>query len=142
MQNLVVTPEKNRANTMPQVDVQSLTAAGLRGFFSIAAQWGLNEKDCIVLLGEPSRATYYNWKKGEAGKLSKDTIDRLSYLVGIYKALRILIPNDEIARAWIKNANDAPLFAGQAPLALMLSGNLVDLFRTRMYLDANRGGWG
>jgi Protein of unknown function (DUF2384) len=142
MQNSVITREKNHANTKPQVYIQSLAGAGLRGFFLIAQHWGLNEKDCMVLLGGPSRATYYNWKKGEAGKLSKDTIDRLSYIVGIHKALRILIPNEAIARAWIKNANDAPLFAGQAPLALMLSGNLVDLFRVRSYLDANRGGWG
>jgi hypothetical protein len=142
MQNSVVVREKIHADAPPPANVDSLAAAGLRGFFGIAAQWGLNEKDCMVLLGEPSRATYYNWKKGEAGKLSKDTIDRLSYIVGIHKALRILVPNEEIAHAWIKNANDAPLFAGQAPLALMLSGSLVDLFRVRSYLDANRGGWG
>lgn len=142
MQSSVVTREKTHANTPPSANIDSLAAAGLRGFFGIAAKWGLNEKDCLILLGEPSRATYYNWKKGEVGKLSKDTIDRLSYIVGIHKALRILIPNEEIACAWIKNANDAPLFAGQAPLVLMLSGSLVDLFRVRSYLDANRGGWG
>lgn len=142
MRSSAITREKTHTNTPPPADLDSLAAAGLRGFFGIATQWSLNEKECMVLLGEPSRATYYNWKKGETGKLSKDTFDRLSYIVGIHKALRILVPNDEIAHAWIKNANDAPLFAGQAPLALMLSGSLIDLFRVRSYLDANRGGWG
>jgi hypothetical protein len=95
-----------------------------------------------VLLGEPSRATYYNWKKGDVGKVGRDTLDRLSYIVGIYKALQILIPDESIANSWVRNPNDAPLFAGQAPLALMLTGQLVDLYHVRAYLDAQRGGWG
>ena len=121
------------------VDPQVLAAAGVRGFFGIAKKWGLGEKESLVLLGEPSRTTYYNWKKGEVGKVSKDTLERLSYLVGIYKALRILIPNDDLAHAWVKRENDAPLFAGQAPLQLMLTGSVADLYRVRAYLDASRG---
>jgi hypothetical protein len=119
---------------------QTMSAAGLRGFFGITGKWGLLEKDNLILLGEPSRATYYNWKKGEAGKLSRDTLERLSYIVGIYKALRILIPNDALAHAWVTRENDAPIFAGQPPLKLMLTGKLADLYRVRAYLDANRGG--
>ena len=122
------------------VNSQALAAAGVRGFFGIAEKWGLGEKECLLLLGEPGRATYYNWKRGEVGKLSRDTLERLSYLIGIYKALRILIPNDDLAHAWVKRENDAPLFAGQAPLQLMLTGKVADLYRVRAYLDANRGG--
>jgi Protein of unknown function (DUF2384) len=133
---------KTPAEIAQPADVQSLAGAGLRGFFGIVEAWGLSEKESLVLLGEPSRATYYNWKKGDAGKLTRDTLARLSYIIGIYKALRILIPNDDIAHAWVRNPNDAPLFAGQPPLALMLTGNQVDLYRVRAYLDANRGGWG
>jgi Protein of unknown function (DUF2384) len=121
-------------------DPATLAEAGLRGFFGIANKWALGEKDCITLLGEPSRATFYNWKKGDIGKVSRDTLERLSYIIGIYKALRILIPNDDIAHAWVVNDNDAPLFAGQAPLTLMLNGGLADLYRIRAYLDAHRGG--
>jgi len=124
------------------IDPQTLTAAGVRAFFGIAEKWGLGEKESLVLLGEPGRATYYNWKKGDVAKVSKDTLERLSYVVGIYKALRILIPNDDLSHAWVKRENDAPLFAGQPPLQLMLTGNVADLYRVRAYLDANRGGWG
>ena len=123
-------------------DPQTFAAAGLRGFFGIAEKWGLGEKENLVLLGEPGRATYYNWKKGEAGKISRDTLERLSYIVGIYKALQILIPDKRLADAWVKRDNDAPIFAGHPPLALMLTGQLADLYRVRAYLDANRGGWG
>ena len=125
----------------PMLDPQALASAGLRGFFGITEKWGLLEKENIILLGEPSRATYYNWKRGEVGKLSRDTLERLSYIVGIYKALRILISNDTLAHAWVTRENDAPMFAGQPPLKLMLTGKLADLYRVRAYLDANRGGW-
>jgi len=136
-----------RANSKPTggatpVDPQSLAAAGFRGFFSIADKWGLGERENLVLLGEPGRATYYNWKKGEVGKVSRDTLERLSHIVGIYKALQILIPDKGLADAWVKQENDAPIFAGHSPLQLMLNGQLADLYRVRAYLDSNRGGWG
>ena len=139
------TAQLARANSKPRgstpADTQSLAAAGLRGFFGIAEKWGLGEKENLVLLGEPGRATYYNWKKGEVGKVSRDTLERLSYIVGIYKALQILIPDKRMADAWIKRENDAPIFGGHSPLQLMLTGQLADLYRVRAYLDANRGGW-
>jgi hypothetical protein len=65
----------------------------------------------------------------------------LSYLLGIYKALQVLLPATAAADAWIKKPNDAPLFAGQSALARMLGGNVADLIAVRQYLDARRGGW-
>jgi hypothetical protein len=142
MQTAAVLQDKSKAKRPPPLDVGALASAGLRGFFGIAQNWGLAEKECLVLLGDPSRATYYNWKKGDIGKIGRDTLDRLSYIVGIYKALQILLPDDGVAHSWIRSPNDAPLFAGQPPLALMLTGQLVDLYRVRVYLDTQRGGWG
>ena len=141
MQTAQLARSTTRPRAAPPLDPQALAAAGLRGFFGIAEKWGLLEKENLILLGEPSRATYYNWKKGEVGRLSRDTLERLSYIVGIYKALRILIANDALAQAWVTRENDAPMFAGQPPLKLMLTGKLADLYRVRAYLDANRGGW-
>lgn len=141
MQTAQLARSTAKPRAAPALDPQALAVAGLRGFFGIAEKWGLLEKENLILLGEPSRATYYNWKKGEVGRLSRDTLERLSYIVGIYKALRILIANDALAHAWVTRENDAPMFAGQPPLKLMLTGKLADLYRVRAYLDANRGGW-
>ena len=141
MQTAQLVRPTTKPRAAPMLDPQALASAGLRGFFGIAEKWGLLEKENLILLGEPSRATYYNWKRGEVGKLSRDTLERLSYIVGIYKALRILISNDTLAHAWVTRDNDAPMFAGQPPLKLMLTGKLADLYRVRAYLDANRGGW-
>lgn len=114
------------------------SAAGLTAFFSIANEWGLDSEQQRTLLGGPGRSTFFKWKKQLRGQLSRDTLDRISYLLGIYKALHILF-SDESALEWLRNDNDAPLFGGQSPLGYMLGGSLVALADVRRYLDAARG---
>jgi hypothetical protein len=120
---------------------EDMAAKGLAAFFKIAERWGLKAEEQMILLGEPARSTFYNWKKGQVGAISKDTLERLSYSAGIYRALRILIPNDDVADAWIKQPNLAPIFNKQPPATLMLDGSVAGLYRVRQYLDAQRGGW-
>lgn len=123
-------------------DPHRMSAAGLRAFFKIAGHWGLAVSDEMKLLGEPARATYYKWKRDPAAaSLGRDTLERLSYILGIYKALQILLPEPQTADAWIKKPNAAPLFGGRSALERMLSGNVGDLYAVRQYLDAMRGGW-
>jgi len=81
----------------------------------------------------------YSGKSPHAARLSRDTLERISHLVGIFKALGILLPRHEAADAWMKRANDASLFKGQSALEYVLSGTLEDLIAVRRYLDAQRG---
>ena len=69
----------------------------------------------------------------------RDVLERVSYVLGIYKALQILLPDERAADAWVHQPNTAPLFAGRPALDRMLSGNVADLFVVRSYLDAQRG---
>ena len=115
--------------------------AALRGFFGIAEAWGLSTDDQLVLLGKPSRSGFFAWKKAPAVALSADTQERISYVLGIWKALRILIPDEQQALAWIKKANLHPLFGGKPPLDRMLQGRILDLADVRRMLDARRGVW-
>ena len=62
-------------------------------------------------------------------------------MLGIYKALQILLPDEKAADEWVKRPNDASMFAGHSALDRMLSGQVADLFVVRQYLDAHRGGW-
>lgn len=112
--------------------------AGLTAFFSIAEEWGLENEQQRMLLGSPGRTTFFDWKKRKKGHLSKDTLDRLSYLLGIYKALHILF-SERSALQWLRNPNKDPLFNGRSPLDYMLSGHLVALADVRRYLDWARG---
>lgn len=120
---------------------EELSEAALRGFFQISEAWGLSTSEQRTLLGEPSRSTFFAWKKHPAAALSRDTMERISYVLGIWKALRILIPDDRQALAWVKKPNDHPLFAGHPPLDRMLQGRLLDLADVRRLLDARRGVW-
>lgn len=120
---------------------QELGEAALRGFFQIAGAWGLTTTEQRILLGEPPRSTFFSWKKAPKTTLAKDTLERISYVLGIWKALRILIPDDRQALAWVKKPNDHPMFGGQPPLARMLQGRILDLADVRRLLDARRGVW-
>ncbi len=121
--------------------VQQMTAAGLRAFGRIAEAWGLSVDEQIRLLGEPARSTFFAWRKApEAAKVSRDTLERLSNLLGIYKSLQILLPDAEAADRWVRQPNVAPLFGGHSALDRMLAGNVADLYTVRRYLDAVRGG--
>jgi hypothetical protein len=121
---------------------KDMSAAGLRAFFNIAQAWGLTAEEQMVLLGSPSRSTFFKWKSNpQAADLRRDTLERLSYILGTYKALQILLPDAAAADAWVKKPNTAPLFGGKSALDRMLGGNIGDLLAVRQYLDARRGGW-
>ena len=72
--------------------------------------------------------------------MSRDLLQRMSYILGIYRALQILLPVPAAADAWVARPNDAPLFGGGSALDVMRSGNVSDLFLVRQYHDAQRGG--
>ncbi len=113
--------------------------AGLRAFARIAELWRLSVAEQLTLLGIGSRSTYFKWKKDAQARLPKDTLERLSYLLGIYKALQILLPQSAAADEWIRRPNSEPLFGGRSALERMLSGNVADLYLVRQYLDSQRG---
>jgi Protein of unknown function (DUF2384) len=114
-------------------------AVAARVFFRLAELWGLSTEQARVLLGRPSRATLYNWKAGRVAALPHDTVQRISYLLGIHKALQILYSDPALADAWVRRPNAA--FGGQSALERMLAGDLTDLAAVRAHLDAARGGW-
>ena len=111
------------------LDRRGLSGPALRTFFRIAELWSLSVEEQMTLLGLSARSTYFKWKKDPNVVLPKDTLERISYVLGIYKALQILLPNA------------ATPFSGKSALDRMMSGQVVDLYLVRQYLDAERGGW-
>jgi len=121
-----------------------LGAPGLRTFLGIADLWRLTEEDRLLALGMPPRSTYYGWVKtargGGAVMLPVDTLLRISAVLGIHKALRILFATDAEAVAWLRGPHAAMPFGGQPPLALVVGGTQDGLMAVRRFLDAARGG--
>ncbi len=118
-----------------------LGAAGLRTFLAIADEWQLPVATRRVLLGGIGESTYHKWRVGDIGTPSRDQLERLSLLLGIYKALRLLFSDDATGVRWLKAGNTDPDFAGQSPLDRMRRGSIEDLFAVRRYLDGWRGSW-
>lgn len=130
------------ANALPRTaPAEDLGGPALRTFFKLADQWNLRIAEQRKLLGDPPESTFYKWKRQQDGALGRDTLERISYLLGIYKALQILFPDPVQADAWLHKPNQSTLFGGQSALDRMLSGNVADLYVVRQYLDAQRG-WG
>lgn len=121
-------------------DEQRIASAALQGFFTLCERWGLTASQARTLLGNPPESTFYKWKSERtARRLGRDVLDRISYLLGIYKSLQILLPSPRAADEWVKKPNRAALFQGQSALERMLGGSVVDLADVRRYLDAQRG---
>ena len=118
---------------------EAAAGAGLRAFMKIAELWRLSVPEQLALLGITSRSTYFKWRKEPNPRVPRDTLERLSYLLGIYKALQLLLPDTGAADEWVRRPNEAPLFGGRSALERMLSGNVADLYIVRQYLDAQRG---
>lgn len=132
-------PRPRAAHASPDLATREAGQALLRTFFGIADAWKLAPREAMALLGLTSRSTFHVWKTGKSGALPRDTLERISYVLGIYKALQMLLPSDEAADAWIRRPNDAPLFGGRSALDRLLSGNVADLYEVRRYVDAQRG---
>ncbi len=109
----------------------------LEAFFAIADKWRLTTDDQIKLLGSPGRSTFFKWKK-EGGLVPPDTTERISQIIGIWKSLKILYTVEERGCEWIRIRNE--YFEGSSAIDIMLTGGVVDIYKVRWYLDAQRGG--
>ncbi|MDR3489001.1 MAG: MbcA/ParS/Xre antitoxin family protein [Bradyrhizobium sp.] len=114
-------------------------AAALRGFFAIVEAWGVGMEDARALLGSPAERTFYAWRAGNAVRMPQDTLRRIGYVAGIFKALELLYTDGALADGWVKRPNQA--FGGQTPLQRMRAGDVTDLAAVRSYLDAARAPW-
>jgi len=118
---------------------ERLSRSALRGFFKLVERWKLRDEDARDLLGGLSSSAYYEWKKNPDRVLEVDRITRISYLVGIYKALHILY-GAKLADEWVSLPNANTIFGGRTPLACMTGGGLLAMQTVRKLLDARRGG--
>ena len=116
-----------------------LGPSALKAFFNIVKVWHLRDEDAMRLLGGVASSTYYAMKKSPRRTLDADTMLRISYLVGIFKALNIL-HSKALADRWITLSNQNPIFRGATPLEYMIRGGIPAIQLVRRLLDARRGG--
>ena len=135
-----------RYDPTPVIDLASkaererLSPAALKAFFNIVDRWNVRDEDARQLLGGVTNGPYYAMKKKPDGRaLDTDKLLRISYLIGIFKALNIL-HGQPLADEWARLPNTNRIFVGITPLAYMLKGGAPAMQTVRRLLDARRGG--
>jgi hypothetical protein len=117
-----------------------LGPSAIKGFLNIMDRWNVRDVDARGLLGGVSNTRFYAMKKSpEAAVLSQDELLRVSFLVGIFKAVNILF-GEGLADAWVQLPNQNRIFGGATPIAYMTRGGLLAFLTVRRLLDARRGG--
>ncbi|GAC1431995.1 MAG: MbcA/ParS/Xre antitoxin family protein [Candidatus Velthaea sp.] len=119
------------------LETDRLSGPALRTFENIADRWKLRPAERRALLGNVPATTYDRMRKTpDRAGLSADTLERISHVLGIYKALHVLIPNAEYADRWISEPNTA--FGGMTARERMLE-SFTQLVNVRRYVDGARG---
>ncbi len=116
-----------------------LSAAALPAIWRLVDAWGVTDAQTADLLGGISLSTLRRWRREPPEDLGVDGLTRASYLLGIYRALHVIL-DDENADRWMTLPNDGPLFGGRTPLDVVGRGGIPALDRVRAHLDAVRGG--
>ena len=143
--NPVFAYPQSRFEPAAMIDLRSreerarLSPSVSKGFFNIVQRWQLEDDESRELLGSVSSSTYYEMKRNPSKTLGVDRITRVSYLIGIHKALHVLY-GDPLADRWVKMPNTNLLFSAHSPLELMMQGGIVAMQQMRALLDSRRGG--
>jgi uncharacterized protein (DUF2384 family) len=133
------------APTLPDLsraeERRKLSPAAMKTLFKLVERWSINDEDARELLGGISNGSYYQLKANPSATrpLDQDKLLRISYLIGIFKALNILY-SQRLADQWMQLPNTNPIFAGGTPLAYILRGGQGAMDTVRRLLDARRGG--
>ena len=113
----------------------SLEGPALRTFTGISKAWSLTKLEQSAILGQPIDATFPVVETGVIEELLPETLERISYVVGIYRALHTIFSDPEQADGWIRRPNSAPLFDGASALSVMCRGRVADLASVRRHLE-------
>jgi hypothetical protein len=117
---------------------ERLSDGAIAAFLNIMKQWQVKDELARQLLGGISNGAFYDLKKTRSRALEEDRLRRVSYLVGIFKALNVLY-DQELADRWIQMPNTNRLFGGSTPLSYLAGGGLPAFITLRRLLDARRG---
>lgn len=134
----VVPIEARAADFSPEPITDAEAGALLRASLNLFRLWKVTDAEAAILLDVAPR-TFARWKGGNPGRIDRDQRARMSNLMGIHKALRLIFKEADRVYDWVRKPN--AVFGDKTALAVMLNGELTDLMRVRRYLDAERGAW-
>jgi len=123
-----------------QKDLNRMGAKGLKAVMNILDKWGCGSEAKMAILRLP-RATFYKYQANpDSARLDRDQLTRISYLLNIHQALRVVFENRENVYGFMSKKNGNPFFNGRAPLEVIEDGDFGALYETFKRVDTLRGG--
>jgi hypothetical protein len=130
-------PAESAVDLADPAEQERLSPSAIIIFIRMAKIWSLTDAQALGLIGAATPATLREWEvENEGRKLSQDTLTRISYLIGIFKALNIC-HGQALADSWILLPNESPIFVGGTPLEFMVQNGQPGMAMVRRLLEAS-----
>lgn len=114
----------------------NLSAPARKAFTRIAQAWCLTDQEQSAILGKPLDAAFASLEPEGADASHRETLERVSFIIGIYIALHTIFPNAQQANSWVRRTNNAPFLNGATALEHMCSGKVGALASVRQHLES------
>jgi hypothetical protein len=113
---------------------------GLKAVLNILSKWHCSEAEKQALLGI-KRSTLHKYQDDpQSARVTHDLTERVSYLLNIHHALRLIFSNPENVYGFVRLENQSAPFNGLTPLQFMQSGRCAALYEAFRHVDGLRGG--
>jgi len=112
----------------------------LKAVLNVFDKWGCSSTEKQAVLGMSSSSFFRNAKNPLNAKLSHDQVERISYVLNIHQALRLVFSNKENIYGFMRMENNNPYFNGNTPLSIIATGAFGALYEVFKRVDVMRGG--
>lgn len=128
------------AKQQNEITLESAAPAAFKTVVSIMETWGCTREQMAIILGMPKSTLGRYIAAPEKVNFTSDQQSRVSYLLNIYQAIRMTFNNQVNIDKFMSLKNNNGMFAGRAPLDLLLEGSMENMIDTYKHIDALRGG--
>lgn len=111
------------------------TPAALKAVIKIMESWSCSRSQMSVILAIPYSTLGRYMKTPEKARLSRDQQTRLSYILNIYRLIRMAFNNQANVDNFMSLENHNGQFNGRRPLDLLLEGSIENIRDTYRHIE-------
>ena len=124
--------------TAPAAAKKDMALVGLRTALNILTKWKTSTEQAGNIL-RVSRSTISRARTEKAVSLDEDQLKRVSLVLNIHSALRMLFDNPANVYGFMQMENHNEFFNGRSPLDVVQGGDMIALYETFRRIDSLRG---
>ena len=124
--------------TAPAAAKKDMALVGLRTALNILTKWKTSTEQASNIL-RVSRSTISRARTDKAVSLDEDQLKRVSLVLNIHSALRMLFDNPANVYGFMQMENHNEFFNGRSPMDVVQGGDMIALYETFRRIDSLRG---